>query len=969
MSPRSTEPKEFRPLDIGAALAAVVLLLVAFVAVARYHTEDERLRDLAFDASQVEVAAYKVNLLEWNVITGRTRKGGAESSDALFQDIDRKLNELVASVGDNLDLRLVAESFGRYRQAAVHEFNLMGQGRLNEARLYDETTVDPAFDTFVAKLSRVKGILAENAEFADVIERWASVIIIGTAVALVILLARWHQRRVIRENRSHALRLGAEAGEKKMRALLERSTTQVLVTDGQGVIVDEWAPVKPFSLMQVPRLGEKVEDIVAKSSRQTVVDALQRIHEGVSTQQFDVAIGEEPQSFAIDCSVTNYLEEPLIGGLLWTLTDVTEKHRAAAKFTEVHDRLNSILFLSHAAVWSASLDGFAIDYISAGCEPIFGRTPAEFIEKPNLWIEAIHPDDRESVYAQNIAELRQTGEVMFEYRIVRPDGTVRWVANSIRLKRDSEGSLIRKEGAVFDITKEKLARIELSESRKRYERTVARVPCVIYQLQLPPGGHLHFSYVGPQCDEILGLDPKEIVDDASVYYRNVHPDDLVELNRRRRISADLGEEFIWEGRVKVRGEYRWFKTWAVPDGDATGLKLWDGISFDITDSKRAQEIAIEKATAEQANAAKSDFLSRMSHELRTPLNAILGFGQLLQMQTHDSGQHVMLGHIVEGGRHLLSLVNEILDISRIESHRIAINPESVNLPRLLREVVDLSTPAAMAHGVEINILASGQGANYAYADPQRLRQILVNLVTNAVKYNRPGGHVFLECAESGGRIQIVVEDNGPGIDPELRHRLFTAFDRLGAEQTKIEGTGLGLALSQRLAEAMDGAITYEEAAGGGCRFSVELPATADCPEPPPDSAPGQPPVSTVRRDVLYIEDNLSNVELMKSVVGRINVNLVVSTTGREGIERARDLQPDLILLDLDLPDILGQEVLRELTNSLDTQHIPVVIVSADANLSRIQMAAEGGASGYLTKPFDVPRVLSILQHGPEGDYV
>lgn len=943
---------------------------MAFVAVARYHTEDERLRKLAFDASQVEVAAYKADLVEWITISGRTTKGGiADPLDGHLQDIDRRLNELGALVGDKVDLRLVLESYSRYRRAASREFDLLSQGRLNDARRYDEATVDPAFDAFVINISRVKGVLEDNAEFADVVERWASVFIIGTATILVILLARWHQSRVIRENRSHALRLGAEAAEKKMRALLERSATQVLVTDGQGVIIDESTPARPSSLLKVPRLGEKLEDIVAPSSRQTVVDAIERIHEGASSQQFDVTIGEAPVALAVDCSVTNYLEEPLIGGLLWTLTDVTEKHRAAAQFTEVHDRLNSILFLSNAAVWSASLDESAIDYISAGCEPIFGRTPEEFINTPNLWIDAIHPDDRESVYAQNIAELRQTGQVMFEYRIVRPDGAIRWVANSITLKRDLEGSPIRKEGAIFDISKEKLARIELSESRKRYERTIARVPCVIYQLQLPPGGDLHFSYVGPQCEEILGLDPKEVVKDASVYYRNVHPDDLVDLNRRRRLSADLGDEFIWEGRVLVRGEYRWFRTWAVPDADAKGLKLWDGISFDVTDSKRAQEIAIEKATAEQANAAKSDFLSRMSHELRTPLNAILGFGQLLQMQTDDSGQLVMLGHIVEGGRHLLSLVNEILDISRIESHRTAINPECVNLARLLREVVDLSTPTAMAQGVELHIVDGEQGANYAYADPQRLRQILVNLVTNAIKYNRPGGHVRLACVESGKRIQIVVEDNGPGIAPDMRHRLFTAFDRLGAEQTNIEGTGLGLALSQRLAEAMDGAITYEEAAGGGCRFTVDLPAASDGPEPPPESAPGHGPVSTVRRDVLYIEDNPSNVELMKSVVGRINVNLIVATTGREGIELARDLQPDLILLDLDLPDILGQEVLRELTDGPDTEHIPVVIVSADANLSRIELAAKGGASGYLTKPFDVPRVLSILQNGPDGDYV
>ncbi|HWA83752.1 MAG TPA: ATP-binding protein, partial [Fimbriimonadaceae bacterium] len=937
-------------------------------AIAHYHAEAARLRSLAFEASELHVAAYKANLLEWKAITGR-EAGAGEIEFASLRDIARRLTRLRGSIGDEADLKSVLADGDRYRLATQQEFNLLAQGRSEEATRYDENVVDPAFDRFIANLSDLHRNLADRASVAYSSEGWGSAVIAAVTIFLVVILARGHQKRVIRENRSHALRLAAESAERRQRAILERSTTQVLITDEHGLIVGEAVPVKPFTLETVPKSGTNIQEAFAPASRQEIAVATARIVQGGSAQQLMLTIGEGADSLYFDCSVTDYRSEPLIGGLLWTLTDVTEEHRSAAALEEVHRRLNNILFLSHAVVWSASADGSRLDYITDGCVQIFGRTAQEFLTTPNLWTQVVHPEDLRTIFSERLAELRRNGQATFEYRILRPDGSIRWVTNSIRLTLGEDGLVAGQEGAILDITEEKLARIALSESEKSYRRTLDRVSCIIYRLVREEDGTLRFSYVSAQSQDILGLDALEVMRDSSLFYRNVHPDDLPGLHRIRAESARTHEEFIWEGRVLVRGEYRWIRIWAVPGVDDNGLVVWDGITVDVTDAKRAQEIEIEKASVEQANAAKSDFLSRMSHELRTPLNAILGFGQLLQMQSEDENQVVMLGHIVEGGRHLLSLVNEILDISRIDSRRIAFDLQPVDIRRLVREVHDLLTPAAMSQRVSVHIENGEHDGAFALADPQRLRQILVNLVTNAVKYNHEGGSVWIRTVNADGRIRIEVQDNGPGIAPDKRHRLFTAFDRLGAEQTKVEGTGLGLALSQKLAEAMGGSISFAEAPGGGSRFTVDLPVTSDRPSPLPELELPREMDGTGQRTVLYIEDNPSNVELMRSVVGRINVDLAVTVTGMEGIEKANVLRPDLVLLDLDLPDMSGMEVLLALKRRPETSDIPVVIVSADANLSRIDVATESGAAGYVTKPFDVPRVLSILQHGPEGDYV
>jgi CheY-like chemotaxis protein len=392
------------------------------------------------------------------------------------------------------------------------------------------------------------------------------------------------------------------------------------------------------------------------------------------------------------------------------------------------------------------------------------------------------------------------------------------------------------------------------------------------------------------------------------------------------------------------------------------------VSEDITDRKLAQQEAEEaRAEAERANSAKSEFLSRMSHELRTPLNSVIGFAELLWMDGVVGDQRNHVDRIRRSGRHLLDLINEILDLSRIEAGHMTISPEPVQLRAAVVEAMEMIAPEAASRGITLEPEYGEVCDAYVRADQQRLKQVLLNLLSNAVKYNRPGGSVRVRCARHNGSDapSVTITDTGPGIPDDQLGRLFNPFDRLEADQGQEAGTGLGLALSKRLVELMEGRLWAESEVGSGTTFWLELsPATPPLLEPTQRSDADEVATAPTHSalTVLYIEDNVSNFELIKGALTRLgSPNLLSAMQGRLGIDLAREHRPDVVLLDLHLPDMQGREVLAQLKSDPLTRSIPVIVLSADATERQVKRLLDAGAYEYLTKPVDIPSFLETVQ--------
>jgi PAS domain S-box-containing protein len=627
------------------------------------------------------------------------------------------------------------------------------------------------------------------------------------------------------------------------------------------------------------------------------------------------------------------------------------------------------------AIFRELFEGAPIGMALLALDERFLRVNASFCKMVGYSNEELRQRTAEDItFAGDIQTGRQLAQSLVQgtarftgdKRYVHKNGDILWVSRTASIIRDEEGEPQHFLLMVEDVSERKASEAALEKSRRELQAALDANQLIMDNSQdvictIDEQGR--FLSVNAACEELWGYKPSEIVGRPYIDFVFEADRPMSEAAAKGMLETGKITDFV-NRYVRKDGSLvnvLWSASWSAKD------RIMFCVAHDVTDRARIEKALRDaKDEADRANHAKSDFLSRMSHELRTPLNSILGFGQLLDRQSPTETQRPRIRYILSAGRHLLNLINEVLDISRIEAGTLQLSVEPVCLEEAIGEALDLMRPIAAERTIALATNCSLDNATYVLADRQRLKQVLINLLSNAVKYTAVKGCVTVSFADSGKDLtRISVHDNGAGIPVEKLTRLFTPFDRLGAEQSAVEGTGLGLALCQRLVHAMNGSIGVNSTLGSGSTFWLDLPHAQSPLQtlsvtrgPLPSELPG----AEESRRILYIEDNFSNVTLVDQMLAeRPALELMTAMQGRVGLELARQHTPDLVLLDLHLPDMPGWQVLAQLKADQLTREIPVVIISADATSPQIKRLLSAGARAYLTKPLDIAEFFRVIE--------
>ena len=648
--------------------------------------------------------------------------------------------------------------------------------------------------------------------------------------------------------------------------------------------------------------------------------------------------------------------------------DITEQVEHARRAAELAQHLQSAAQAARVGIWTTTTTGEIRTEWNAQMYELFDMVGAS--RPPTLaeWVaNCVHPDDAARVAKSARGYLRGDNTVFeIEFRVRRRDGRQRWMvlrADTVR----NPGEAPRVFGIAMDVTDRHEALAAMHAASERAALIARHAGIGTWETQ---GGDLPALW-DDQMFRLRGLAPRTTALNREERLALVHPDDRA---RVIDVHADLNVDLppmAYEFRVILPdGSVRWLASRSTALNDAQGQAVRRvGVNWDITESKSAELARQQAVLAARESQAKSRFLSRMSHELRTPLNAVLGFTQLLQIEAHlpsplsDAGPRLTL--IRTAGEHLLALIDDALDLSSLEAGMLKLDLQPVPLAGATARALSLVESLAATKGITVR---SDRLDGTAQADPTRLHQVLLNLLTNAIKYNRPGGEVRVEARAGNGQVHLSVRDTGRGLRPDQLDHLFEPFNRLGAEAEGIEGTGIGLTIVKALVEGMGGHIDVSSQPGEGTLFEVSLPAANSASGDPPAvdggvSSAAPTPIRPGRSgQLLYIEDNSVNVllveELVKTMAG---LRIVCEATGAAGVARARSLRPDVILVDLQLPDFDGFEVLRRLRASPETAGIPCIALSANAMPEDIARGLAAGFDDYWTKPIRFKPFLDALE--------
>ena len=618
------------------------------------------------------------------------------------------------------------------------------------------------------------------------------------------------------------------------------------------------------------------------------------------------------------------------------------------------------------------------------------------------------PEDQPKVIDAFKQENLVRGLFNVKYRVKRPNGSIRWIKAKGFPVKNKLGETYRIAGIATDITEEKILKLSFQKSQTLFQILAKVSPVGIFHTDEKG----FCTFVNDRWCEISSLTLEEA--QGSGWRGALHPEDRDQVFSKWNDFAREGKTFQMEYRfLNTSGKSSWVFGQAeaekdlenniigyvgtitditqlkltefalknsqveleqrVKDRTSDLVKINDALKRDVIHHKETEAL-LRKAQeeAEKANSAKSEFLSHMSHELRTPLNAILGFAQLLVLNKRnnlDLKEQESVGQIRIAGNHLLELINEVLELTQIEGGSLKVHNENTDISRLLKKLLPVVEPMANKRKIIINNHISETSDSYVFADPTRLKQSLINLIVNAIKYNYEGGEISIKSEITDeNRIKIHIIDTGPGIDAEKQKLLFEPFERLGAEDSGIEGTGIGLTITKKLMNLMDGSISLKSEMGKGSKFTIELPAGNRSEQTTEKHPLGKIVQRKTREEnrnsqtILYIEDNNSNLKLIQKYLEEFtSFKFLSSQSAIDGLALARQHQPSLILMDINLPEMDEITAFKELQNWDETKSIPVIAVSANASLDVEKDCLRNGAYFCLRKPVNLDTLINTIR--------
>ncbi len=681
----------------------------------------------------------------------------------------------------------------------------------------------------------------------------------------------------------------------------------------------------------------------------------------------DWFVQQDGSRFPVELNVTPRFDYGQFVGIQVIFHDISERKEAESLLRVNEERFRRSQYSANIGTWDWNIETGEL-YWSERIGPLFGYPNGDLKTSYDNFLGALHPEDRQSVIDAIDSAVVRDKPYEIEHRVVWPDGQVRWLLERGAVYRDESGNALKMLGTVMDINDRKLMELKLKQSEERLSVALEGAGDGIWEWNLETD-EMQFSEL---YAKMLGYRKDELAHKVSTWIDGIHPNDCQRVkNQLQDYLEGKLSRFDVEFRLRCK-DNSW--KWILCRGKVISRNIHDqplrmtAIHTDISSRKAMEnELLQAKEEAEKANRAKSEFLSSMSHELRTPLNAILGFTQLLindPTSPLNDEQHESATHILNSGQHLLALINDVLELAKIESGNIETSIERI----VLSEVISACLPVLqnLADEKQVTIETGANFDHCVYADFTRLKQVFINLITNAIKYNKPGGSVSIHCSERTNQfLRISIADTGIGIAKGKQTQMFKAFNRLGQEYSGIEGTGVGLVITQNLIHALHGHLGFSSDENVGSVFWFELPMSTDAESNQGvhlsiDDTTYPTVITSEEKQVLYIEDNPANIKLMQKFFDRHQqIKLHVAESAENGLKYIAKQKPDAILIDVNLPGMSGSEAARLIKNDPQLQRIPIIAISAAAMKQDIEKYSHL-FDGYITKPVNFSLLMDEL---------